>query len=475
MTIPVSDLQSVAPGAIIELFELELNVEQHGIAETYRFHAGSSLNANSEVVWNGNPYMRYPLEADGFEYTGNGQLPRPKLRVSNVLGVITGLILTLPNGIEGAQVTRIRTLARYLDDANWPSGNPYLPGGDQTAEFPREVFYIDRKSVENRDVIEFELAAAFDLAVARAPKRQCLANICSWQYRSAECGYSGTSYYDKNDTPVASAGLDQCGKRLSSCEVRFEPFTRTGSVTSGSPHLSVTQPLSAAVGTPVYGHGIPNGATVSSVSASGLIVTLSTNASANTVETRTGTVQATRSTISLANAAGIAKGMSVVGQHIPSGTTVTGIAGNIVTISQLANISPVFVDGVGGTVSNNRLIIFSPVTYTPGTTLYVKGTKSNGFGEGYHAVKSIGAEQLYPDEVGGFYPVYTYATPANTLIQMGFGGRAVSLVSTYDFYAVQNYSASSYAFRGSQIYTFRSKNSLGLPFGGFPGIGVYSS
>ena len=355
MTVPVSDLQAVAPSAIIELFVLELNVLQHGAADTYRFHAGTSLNANGELVWAGNAYMRFPVEAEGFEYSGNGQLPRPKIRVSNILGTITAILVALPNGLEGAKLTRIRTLARYLDAVNFPSRRNllttssdfsglwskgaslanfftvttssipaptgslnaarfestattsqglflravqpqsaatyhisvyiYVPsqagvtnwgllfdaqdsadqasiptqtlfdqwvrvsatltytatrtfldfnirrnGGapsaagfvfhawgaqleigtsttdyqeieavwsqnpygtpDPTAALPAEVFYIDRKTTENRDVVEFELASAFDLAGVRVPKRQCISNICQWKYRSTECSYA---------------------------------------------------------------------------------------------------------------------------------------------------------------------------------------------------------------------------------------------------------------------------------------------
>lgn len=221
MTVPVSDLQAVAPSAIIELFVLELNTLQHGTNEIYRFHAGTSLSNNAPVYWNGNEYIRYPVEAEGFEYSGNGQLPRPKIRIANVLGTITALLLTLPEGLEGAKVTRIRTLARYIDAVNFPGGvNPYGTP-DPTAEFPQEIYYVDRKTVETRDVIEFELGAAFDLAGVRAPKRQCISNICQWVYRSVECGYAGSSYFNENDQPVASLSADVCGKRLNSCKARF--------------------------------------------------------------------------------------------------------------------------------------------------------------------------------------------------------------------------------------------------------------
>lgn len=214
------DLQSINPSAVIELFELELNTTQHGVNTTYRFHAGTNLSDNGNVVFGGYDYVRFPIEAEGFEYTGNDQLPRPKLRCSNILGTITALLLSLPSGIEGAKVTRRRTLAKFLDGVNFPGGvNPWNTQ-DPLAEWPREIYFIDRRSAENRQIVEFELAAAFDLAGVRAPKRQCI-NLCQWVYRSAECSYVGTNYFDQNDQPVVSSTEDVCGKRLSSCKARF--------------------------------------------------------------------------------------------------------------------------------------------------------------------------------------------------------------------------------------------------------------
>ena len=212
-----SALQEIAPGALIELFQLELNVAQHGVAETYYFHAGTNANGYGELVWNGQPYMALPIEVEGFEYSSQGTLPRPKMRISNILGTITALIATLPEGLEGAKFTRIRTLGRFLDAANFSSGNA---GADHLAEFPREIFFVDRKSAENRDVVEFELASGFDLAGIRAPKRQCISR-CQWVYRSAECSYIGTNYFDANDAVVSNASQDVCGKRVDSCKARF--------------------------------------------------------------------------------------------------------------------------------------------------------------------------------------------------------------------------------------------------------------
>ena len=149
----------------------------HGSAQTYRFHNGTNLNANGDIVWASNTYIKMPIQAEGFAFT-NGQLPRPTLTISNALGTITAILLnvnqvTTGNDLTGATVTRIRTLARYLDAVNFSGGTNPLGTPDPTAEFPQEIYKIDRKSAENREVVQFELAAVFDLAGVRAPKRQC--------------------------------------------------------------------------------------------------------------------------------------------------------------------------------------------------------------------------------------------------------------------------------------------------------------
>ncbi len=50
-----------------------------------------------------------------------------------------------------------------------PHGTP-----DPTASFPNEVYFIDRKVMETRNIIQFELAASFDLHGVKIPRRQVL-------------------------------------------------------------------------------------------------------------------------------------------------------------------------------------------------------------------------------------------------------------------------------------------------------------
>ena len=181
MAYPISETQSINPGSRVELFELTTDAALHGSVTTYRFHAGTNEVNNENIIWAGNTYIALPLEADGFKYA-NGQLPRPTLTISNVTNIITAVLInvnqvTPGNDLTGAVVKRITTLARFLDAANFTGGiNPYGTP-DPTAEYPQEIYKIDRKSAENRAVVQFELAASFDLANIRIPLRVCTKDL----------------------------------------------------------------------------------------------------------------------------------------------------------------------------------------------------------------------------------------------------------------------------------------------------------
>ena len=209
-----TEIQRLAPSAVIELFVLDLSLFNEGVV---RFHAGTN-ELRRQVVWQGNAYEPFPIQAEGFEFNGNGQVPRPKLKVANVTGSITALILSFQD-LVGAKITRKRTLVKYLDGVNFASGTNQT--ADPSAEFADDVYYIDRKSRETRDVVEFELAASFDLEGVSLPRRQIVQNVCPWGYRSSECGYTGTAYFNANDVSVSLKSQDACGKRLSSCQKRF--------------------------------------------------------------------------------------------------------------------------------------------------------------------------------------------------------------------------------------------------------------
>ena len=213
-----ADIQSLAASAIVELFELDLT--PLGVAEKLYFHAGTNALGGA-VVWQGVSYLAMPIEANGFEWSGKGVMPRPKMRVANVDGMF-GALAAQYAGLLGAKLTRRKTLAKFLDAINFPGG--VNATADAAQSYPDEVYFIDRKAAENAVFLEFELASALDLPGVMLPRRQFISNTCAWRYRSSECGYVGAAMYDSADTPTTIPAQDACGKRLTSCKKRFGTY-----------------------------------------------------------------------------------------------------------------------------------------------------------------------------------------------------------------------------------------------------------
>ena len=202
-----SDIQKLAPGALVELFILDCEALGGTI---HYFHSGTDDDL-TEVVFQGNTYTPFPIQASGFEIQGRGQANRPKLSVSNVDGMIGALCRTYDD-LVGAKFTRKRTFARYLDGEI---------GADPTAELPMEIYYIEQKTIENRSTIEYELAGVWDMDGVFLPRRQVVSTICPVTYKSTECGYTGGPVAKRDDTATSDPDLDDCGKRVASCKLRF--------------------------------------------------------------------------------------------------------------------------------------------------------------------------------------------------------------------------------------------------------------
>ena len=193
MAIPFAELNKINPSHIIELFELELTVGKHiatgnpqGLPTTYRFHAGANLNSFGEVIFQSNSYQRVAVQTQGFEKKSTGVLTRPVITFSNLGGIVqnpaTGITRTMSdflaivnevtphNDLIDAKLTRKMPLASALDNANFSSGtNPFgTPSADRLRD---EIFVIDRKAIENRQIVQFELTAAHDLENRLIPQR----------------------------------------------------------------------------------------------------------------------------------------------------------------------------------------------------------------------------------------------------------------------------------------------------------------
>ena len=173
-TVPFTDLQAVNPSAIIELYEIAFDSTLHGSTDILRFHNGTSLVRNGDIKFASNTYTKFPIECKGFEYTAKGQFPRPTITVSNASGFITATLLGITGiakDLVGAKFTRIRTLAKFIDDDNFPSGTNPSGAVNTSTKFPDEIYFIDRKMTENREVIQWEAASALDLTNVKIPKR----------------------------------------------------------------------------------------------------------------------------------------------------------------------------------------------------------------------------------------------------------------------------------------------------------------
>lgn len=132
-----SDIQKLEPGAIVEVFEVD--AEDIG-AGTLRFHG---YPQDKPVWWQGNRYEPWAIEASGFQRNGEGRQPAPTVRVGNIgvdehgkpiAGVISAMC-RMYGDLVGARFIRRRTLAKYLDAANFATTESLsgsMPASDVT-------------------------------------------------------------------------------------------------------------------------------------------------------------------------------------------------------------------------------------------------------------------------------------------------------------------------------------------------------
>ena len=371
-----TDVQKLQAGSIIDLYEIDATA----IGGTVLRWCSDVNELNTDIVWQGETYTRFPIIVDGFARSGRGTQPRPTIKASNVAGVLGALVREF-NDLVGAKFTRKRTFVKYLDAVNFAAdydksvnrervnlldwseefnnsvwrqavtvvpdvllapdgtltadstdktiannfelrqvitgqlinteytfsvflkkwnydsarvtlsndtgnvgiasqdcdlsseewerfsvsgttnssstnvrvsihgwghttdayawgaqlelgsvattyqsvghGEGENPQADPNVGFADEVWYVDRKASEDGIFISFELASAMDLTNAKLPKRQITQNTCAWQYRSAECSYSGGAVANIMDVATAVLDDDVCGHRVESCKLRF--------------------------------------------------------------------------------------------------------------------------------------------------------------------------------------------------------------------------------------------------------------
>lgn len=226
-----ADDQKLEPGSKIELYEVDgtafgaevLYFHNHAIPYTAEeiLAAGddASLLPGKPIFWQGIRYDAWPCRIEDMESNGDGSPATPKLSVANLDGSISSLCGMFQD-MKQAKVTVHRTYAHYLDAENFPDGNP---SADPTADSV-EVWYIDSKAAENDTTVQFKLSSPVDVTGQKLPARQMLSR-CAWclqgQYRGADCGYTGTNYFDKFGNPVDNPAQDECPGTVAGCKLRW--------------------------------------------------------------------------------------------------------------------------------------------------------------------------------------------------------------------------------------------------------------
>lgn len=255
-----------------------------------------------------NEYLAFPIELTGMSMTASGAQSRPTLTTANLPSLTGGQSAdetTLNDILEDGGFTRNSDLiGTRVEYRRTLLSKTFSSAGTGTAvEFPAQIFVIDRVSGETPITASFELTSPIDLEGLRLPSRVVIGRYCPWKYQGYSidgddggCTWptdSNGRFYDIDDSEITgfdasydglakTAGdkvkttvngferiwqairdvpastspnsnpfywkrLDVCGKRLSSCKVRFQ-----GNSLNSDLNTSVPLPFGGFPGSRTY-------------------------------------------------------------------------------------------------------------------------------------------------------------------------------------------------------------------------------
>jgi lambda family phage minor tail protein L len=212
------DVHEASFGEVVFLYQLDLTK----IGDVVHYFTTSIDPAEGSLFFGGLEYSAVDILVDGFETSGRGTFPTPSFKIANITRALTGLVAN-GDDLVGCKLTRIRTLAKYLD--NGISPNPH-------AHFPPDIFLVAQKVNSDKLQIEFQLQAAIDVEGQQLPNRKVLRNYCkrfyraynanngTFDYTNAQCPYAGVACFDVYGQPTTPAN-DVCGKDQVGCKARF--------------------------------------------------------------------------------------------------------------------------------------------------------------------------------------------------------------------------------------------------------------
>jgi len=222
-------LVSLTPDTLIDLYEIDFSNLQpnfemfkdvlganFGADTVYRFCP--MKNSSNPIYWQGKAFQPLPVAMEGFEQQGDGRLPRPKITIANPEGLLSKIVHANFD-FANCKVTRKRTFARFLDDDNFidpgtknDAGKNPFGEANPNSHYPDDVFFINKKSSENKNIIQFELVSSLELEGTEVPARIVLPNYCGWVYRcSIGCGYKGLPIETASTEPLTTGFSKESG------------------------------------------------------------------------------------------------------------------------------------------------------------------------------------------------------------------------------------------------------------------------
>ena len=115
-------------------------------------------------------YEPWPIKASGFDKTGRGNVATSKIQVSNFAGTVSAEVQA-NDDLVGCRIIRKMTLARFLDAVNFKDGNPTA---DPNQHFPDEMWFIEQKTLETHQVVEFGIVQCVRFDGVQLPYRQII-------------------------------------------------------------------------------------------------------------------------------------------------------------------------------------------------------------------------------------------------------------------------------------------------------------
>ena len=248
-----SDVQKLFVDGLITLFELDASHLGAGVlrfhghiafkdwekiyntadittisADSTAFKADRIFTVGDQKVWyrnivfDGQTYEPMALQVEGLEMNSTGKASSPTFAMANnihgVQGAVSAYCLKFEDFV-GAKLKVIRTLSKYLDAENFSVGNPHA----NPTESKTQIWYIEQKTSENSQVVNFELSNPIDFEGLKIPVRN-ITSYCDWamcgNYRGEQCQYMGMRYFTDKNELTDDPSLDKCRGDLEACKLR---------------------------------------------------------------------------------------------------------------------------------------------------------------------------------------------------------------------------------------------------------------